>query len=360
MKRNNLKIVALGLSGILALGGCAVNAQGGAEQGRFQGTLEARSIDINAKVPGKIAEMLAEEGQSLKAGDPIALIDAKDLSAKKEGLSAQAQAALAGVQAAEAQLRAAQGQLQMAEASLQKAQNGVRSQEIIKAQAGYDITKKGYDRISALFNAGAASQAQLDEVETKLNIARQDLDMAKEGARKEDINAAQAQVAAANGAVAAAGSNVVVAQEKYLQCMAGVQEVDTYLTDAAIKAPIDGIVTMINTDQGELVSTGMSLATLTDLSDIWVELEIDELQLPQFKEGQSVTVTVPAYEGKVFAGKVMRLNPNPDYAVKKASNENGEFDLVCYGIKVRILESDVVLRPGMTAFVELEKAEIGQ
>jgi len=172
--------------------------------------------------------------------------------------------------------------------------------------------------------------------------------MAREGTLKEDISAAQAQVAAA-------ASNVVVAQEKYQQAMAGVQEVDTYLTDASIKAPINGIVTMLNTDQGELVSTGMSLATITDLSDIWVELEVDELQLPKFEEGQAVTVRVPAYKDKVFSGKVMRLNPNPDYAVKKASNENGEFDLVSYGIKVKIEASDVVLRPGMTAFVEIKQ-----
>lgn len=354
MNRNGNMLMVLGLSTLLVLSGCSVNAQEGSDKSEFQGTLEARSVDINAKVPGKIEEMMVEEGQILNAGDPIALIDAKDLSAKKNGLSAQSQAALAGVGAAEAQLAAAQGQLQMAEAALQKAMNGARLQEITKAQANYDITQKSHDRIASLFSAGAASQAQLDEVETKLNIARQDLDMAKEGARKEDISAAQAQVAAANGSVAAAASNIVVAQEKYQQCMAGIQEVDTYLTDAAIKAPIGGIVTMINTDKGELVSTGMSLATITDLTDIWVELEVDEMQLPKFKEGQSVTVKVAAYKDQAFAGKVMRLNPNPDYAVKKASNENGEFDLVSYGIKIKIAESDTVLRPGMTAFVTVE------
>lgn len=340
MNRNGIKVLALALSCVLAMSGCTANAENGSDKKEFQGTLEARSVDINTKVPGKIAQVLVEEGQTVKAGDPIAIIDAKDLAAKKDGLSAQAQAALAAVEAAKAQVNAA-------EAVLDKAKNGARSQEITKAQANYDITKKSYDRIASLFNAGAASQAQFDEVETKLNIAKQDLDMAKEGARKEDISAAQAQVAAAS-------SNVVAAQEKYQQSMAGVQEVETYLTDAAIKAPIDGIVTMINTDQGEIVSTGMSLATITDLSDVWVELEVDELQLPKFKEGQDVKVKVAAYKNQLFEGKVMRLNPNPDYAVKKASNENGEFDLVSYGIKVKILKSDKVLRPGMTSFVELQ------
>lgn len=340
MNRNGIKILALGLSCVLALSGCAAGAENGSDKTEFQGTLEARSVDINTKVPGKIAQVLVEEGQTVKAGDPIAIIDAKDLAAKKDGLNAQTQAAQAGVQAAEAQLKAA-------EAVLDKAKNGLRTNEVTKAQANYDITKKSYDRISSLFEAGAASQAQLDDVETKLNIAKQDLDMAKEGTRKEDIAAAQAQVAAAS-------SNVVAAQEKYQQSMAGVQEVDTYITDASIKAPIDGIVTMINTDQGEIVSTGMSLATITDLSDVWVELEVDELQLSKFKEGQSVKVKVAAYKDQLFEGKVMRLNPNPDYAVKKASNENGEFDLVSYGIKVKILKSDKVLRPGMTSFVELK------
>lgn len=355
MKRKNFGLIGMGLVSLLLISGCTANAQEAAGDNRFQGTLEARSIDINAKVPGKISGLLAEEGQQINAGDPIAAIDAKDLEAKKEGLAAQAQAAQAGVQAAEAQLKAAQGQLQMAEAALNKAKNGARTQEISKAQSAYDLAQKSYERIETLFNAGAATQAQLDEVETKRSVAKQDLDMAKEGARKEDISAAQAQVAAANGAVAAATSNVVVAQEKYQQCLAGVREVETYLTDATIKSPISGILTMVNTDAGELVSTGMSLATVTDLSDIWVELEVDELELPQFAEGKDVTIRIPAYPDQQFKGKVTSINANPDYAVKKASNQNGEFDLVTYGIKISVDKSDKVIRPGMTAFVVLSE-----
>lgn len=341
MRFYRMKLLALAGSCVLLLAGCTVSAQTGADKTEFQGTLEARSVDVNAKVPGKIAELLTEEGATLKSGDPIALVDAKDLAAKREGLQAQAQAALAAVEAAQAQHDAAV-------AVLDKARNGARTQEIAKAQAAYDIALKSHTRIAALFEAGAASQAQLDEAETKLTLARQDLDMAREGVRKEDISAAQAQVAAA-------ASNVVAAQEKYQQCLAGVQEVETYITDAAVKAPIDGIVTMLNTDQGELISTGMSLATLTDLTDVWVELEVSELELPRFNEGMPVKVKVPAYPDRVFQGTVTRVNANPDYAVKKASNENGEFDLVSYGIRVRIEPEETTLRPGMTAFVVLEQ-----
>lgn len=337
MISSQAKVLVVATCAALLLAGCTASAQSGGVQGEYQGTIEARSVDVNAKIPGKVSEMLVEEGQSLKEGDAIARVDAKDLAAKRDGLLAQAQAAQAAVEAAQAQKAAA-------EAVLEKAKNGARVQEIKKAQAAYDIALKSYNRVSALFDAGAASQAQLDEVDTKLDLARQDLDMAKEGARKEDISAAQAQVAAA-------ASNVVAAQEKYQQCLAGVQEVETYITDAAIKAPIDGIVTMLNTDKGELISTGMSLATLTDLSDVWVELEVTELQLPAFKEGMAVKVRVPAYPDQLFDGKVTRVNANPDYAVKKASNENGEFDLVSYGIRITVEPGDAVLRPGMTAFV---------
>lgn len=355
MNKKKKSMLMLGMSALLVFTGCAQGEKPQTDKNTFQGTIEAEDIDINAKVPGRISEVKIEEGAEIKEGDPIIIVDAKDLLAKREGLVAQAKAAEAGVKAAEAQLAAAQGQLTAAQATLQKAKNGARSQEIAKAQANYDIMKKSYDRIKALYDEGAVSQAQLDEIETKMNVAAQDLNMAKEGARKEDVNAAEGQVQAVSGSVAAAQSNVAASREKYQQALAGVQEVDTYITDATVKSPLAGMVTMLNSSKGELVSTGMSIATITDLNNIWVEIEVEETQLSKFKEGQEVKVKVPAYKDEVFNGKITRINRKPDFAVKKASNENGDFDLVSYGVKIKLDNSKKLLRPGMTAFVELLK-----
>lgn len=321
----------------------------------LQGNLEAEDVDINTKIPGKILTIEVEEGQYIEKDDVIATIDAKDLAAKREGLVAQANAALAAVDIAKAQQQAAEGQLEAAKALLSKAQNGARSEDIQKAQANYDIMKKSYDRILALYEEGAVALAQLDEIETKLKVAEQDLSIAKSGARAEDIEAAKGQVAAAQGQVAAAQGSVIAANEKYTQAAAGITEVDTYITDAAIRSPLSGYVTSLNCSAGEMLSTGMNLATITNLDKITLTVNADETLLPKFKENQAVKVSVLSYKDEEFNGKIVQINKKPDFAIKKASNENGDFDLITYGIKIEIENKDQKLRPGMTAFINIEE-----
>lgn len=348
-------ILSMTLSIALLTTGCAGTAETHSIKGDFQGVIEAKDVDLNTKVPGLLAKCLVEEGTTVKIGDPIAAIDAKDISAKREGLLAQASAAAAAVDAAKAQYTAALSQQALAKATYDKAKNGARSQELAKLQAALDVTKKTYLRIKDMAEFGAASQQQLDEAEAKLKLAEQDLALGKEGARKEDIAAAKAQYDTASAAVLAANSNVLAASEKHLQALAGIKEVETYLVDAAIKSPINGIVTTVNVNDGELVATGMSLATITDLSDIWVELQVPETELAKFKEKQTVSVTVPAYPNETFKGTIVRIASKPNYAVHKASNENGSFDLVTYGIKIKVSNEKQTLRPGMTAFVSIQQ-----
>ncbi|GAU79252.1 HlyD family secretion protein [Fusibacter sp. 3D3] len=319
----------------------------------FQGTIEANNVDINSKIAGRLASLVIEEGQYIEEQAVVSTIDARDLQAKRDGLVAVSKAAQAGIEAAKAQAEAAEGQLAAAQATLNKAQNGARVEEVAKAQANYDIMKKSYDRVKTLFDNEAVPQATLDEMETKLNVASQDLKMANEGARSEDIEAAKGQVAAYQGQVAAAKMNIAASEEKYAQALAGIAEVDTYITDASIKSPLAGYVTSLNASSGEMVSTGMNIATITDLTDTWIALDVDETELSKFKENQEVVITTLSYKDQEFKGTIVQINKKADFAVKKASNENGDFDLVSYAVKVKIENPDELFRPGMTAFVKV-------
>ncbi|SHH22669.1 HlyD family secretion protein [Tepidibacter thalassicus] len=339
MKSKSIIFIFL-LSISLLLFGCS-STEDVKKDEKFQGVIEAQEVDINSKIPGKIGEIKFEEGQEIKEGDVIAVIDSKELKAKKEQMEAL-------VSAAKAQYEAAQSQVNAANSQLTKAQNGARTQEIAQAQAYYDLMAKTYDRVEKLYEKGAVSAQKRDEVKAQLDIAKEKLNMAKEGARSEDISGAQALVASAmNMAEAARG--------KYEQAKAGLEEVNAYIQDTFIKSPINGTVTLINVDKGELVSTGMSIATVSDLNNIWIEVNVDETKLNEVYEGQEAKITVPAFKDKVFKGKVVRVNRKPDFAVKKATNDNGNYDIVSYGVKIKIENEEGLLRPGMTAFVDFIK-----
>ncbi|HHW01829.1 MAG TPA: HlyD family secretion protein [Thermoanaerobacterales bacterium] len=307
----------------------------------YQGVIEAQEISINSKIPGRIARLHVAEGDEVKAGDLLVEISSDEIKAKEE----QAKAL---VNAAQAAYDAAKGQLEAAQAMLEKAKNGARKQEIAQAQAAYDLWLKTYDRVQKLYEKGAVSAQKRDEVKTQLDVAAQTLSMAKEGARSEDINSAQAMVVSAQGMEQAARAKLQEAQ-------GGLDEVRAYLKDTKITSPIRGTITELSADEGELVSTGMSIATVTDMNDMWVEVQVKEIDLSKISLGQEVKVKIPAYPEEIFSGKVTRINQKPDFAVKRATNDNGSFDIQSFGVKIKLENKNKALKPGMTAFVQFSK-----
>lgn len=346
MKRKWLKYL---LTMIFALGlmvGCAAHSENKIQvfnenEGVVsQGVIEAKEVSINTKIPGKIVKLHVEESSEVTAGDLMIEISSDELKAKEE----QAKALIEAAQAAH---DAAKGQVAAANAMLEKAENGARVQEIAQAQAYYDLMVKTYERVEKLFEKGAVSAQKKDEVATQLEVAKQQLSMAQEGARSEDKSGAQALVAQALAMEQAA-------KGKLEQAQAGLQEVQAYLRDTKIVSPINGVVTIINVDEGELVSTGMSIATVTDLNKTWVEVKVKETDLDKIQLGQSAEVKIPTFSKDVFEGKIVRINQKPDFATKRSTNDNGEFDILAYGVKIELMNPDRVLRPGMTAFVQFK------
>jgi HlyD family secretion protein len=389
-----------------------------------QGTIEAKEVNVNAKVPGRIIKLYVEEGQEVKTGDKLIEISSEELQAKKvqaQAAVAQAEAALkaakeqyeqakAGVEAssglvkqAEAGVKAAEGKAGEAKAGVkasqkqqeasaavkEKVDKGARDQEIAQAEVAYNVMKASYERVVLLEEKGAVSKQKLDEVKAQLDLSEQTLSMAKEGARIEDKKAATAMSEAAQAGVEASEARIIqaeagvqAAQAQLTQAMAGVQssnallyqaqagieareglvaqakgaleEVEAYLDSVVIKAPMDGTVTAINSEEGELVSTGTQIAIVSNLQGAWTAMNVKEIDLGQITEGQKVKVKVPSYPEKLFTGEVKTINKQPSFAVKRATNDNGNFDIVSFGVKVKLDNNEEILRPGMSAFIQFE------
>lgn len=309
---------------------------------------------------------------------------------------------------------AALKQQEAAEAVQTKANNGAREQEIAQAQAAYDLLKTTYDRVSELEKSGAVSKQKLDEVATQLAVAELNLSMAHEGARAEDkaaaaatndqakagitasqtridqaeagLSAARAQltqamageqaaqaqltqamageqaaqaqlsqaeagVSAAKAAFAQAKSGVLARQAQVEQAQAAVREVESYLRDTVVCAPGDGTVSAFNCSEGELVSSGTSIGSISKMEKPWLLLNVKETDIGRIAEDDTVTITLPAYPDKEFSGKIVTINKEPDFAVKRATNQNGDFDIVSFGVKIVIDDTEQKLYAGMTAMV---------
>lgn len=389
-----------------------------------QGVIETKEVNINSKIPGKLITLYVEEGQEVKEGDPLIEISSDELQAKKkqaEAAFSQANAALkaakeqleqakagvdaskglveqaqAGVKAssaklneAEAGVKASQKQYEAATAVKEKAENGARTQEVAQAQAAYDVMQKSYERVATLVEKGAVSQQKLDEIKAQLEVAKETLSMAEEGAREEDKKAATATseqaaavLEAAKTRVDQATAGLTASKAQLTQAMAGVDssnallyqaqagveakeglvqqaqgaldEINAYLESVVLKAPMDGTVTTINSEVGELVSTGTQIAIVSNLKGTWVEVSVPETDLGKISEGQEVIVKVPGYKDQIFTGHVSTINAQPNFAVKRATNDNGGFDIVSFGVKIKLDNEGEVLRPGMSAYIQFK------
>ena len=321
----------------------------------IQGSIETDETTINTKIAGNIESINVSEGDKVKKGDVLMKISSEALLAKK----AQADAAVA---AATGQVNAAQAAKAAAAANALKAQNGAQTQDIAQAKAAYDFALQAqtyandsYNRIHTLYQQGIVSMQQDQETLTNLNqvnmqteVAKQTYDKATAGARTEDKLAANALVTQADSMVQAAKAQVAQAQ-------AASQEVASYINDATITAPAEGVITAINTKLGELVSTGMPLIEISSTEKPWVEVKVEESKLGQISLGETVSIKLVAYSGESFQGKVVRINEKPDFATKRATNDNGEYDVLSYGVKIELDKMDKEVHPGMTALVDFGK-----
>ena len=289
----------------------------------MQGQVEVTEYRVSSKVPGRILELRVKEGDYVKVGDTLAILDAPEVRAKME----QAQSA------------------QSAAAALElKAQNGARKEQIQgadsvlqQATAGFEIAEKSYNRVQRLFDEGVMSAQKRDEayanykaMEAQMKAAQSQYDMAVNGARMEDKMAASAQVGRAKGAV---------------------NEVNSYIHETVQVAQIEGEVSDIYPKVGELVGTGSPIMSISVMDDMWGTFNVREDELGNMQVGSEFTAFVPAFN-KDIKMKVYYLKDQGSYAVWKATKANGQYDLKTFEVKARPVEKLEGLRPGMSLIIK--------
>ena len=323
-QRSNILLAFISLTAVIAV----VSLIGFFTLGKgpeiIQGQAEADEYRVSGKVPARILELRVKEGDKVKAGDTLVILEAPDVMAK-----------LSQAQAAE----------QAARAISEKAQRGTRREQLQaafemwqKAKAGVEIAEKSYNRVNRLFEQGVMSAQKRDEAKAQFDAmaatekaARSQYEMAKEGAQREDKMAAEAMANAAKGTV---------------------QEVESILNDQYLLAPCDGEISDIFPNVGELVSTGTPIMNVLKTDDQWMVFNVRETRLQDLKMGAKVSVKIPALDIDDAQAEVYFIKDRGEYAVWRATKVTGEFDSRTFEVRLRPVEKIKDLRPGMSVILE--------
>lgn len=325
MKRAFVWLLALSLLPLLTAFRWPWQAAGDPERIELSGTVEAREVDLAFQVGGRIAGLAVDEGDAVKAEQPVATLDASDY---------------------ELALRTATAQMEAARAALAVLQAGTRAQELrvaeakqAQAQADLDYARGEFKRVAELIPRKLAAENQLDLARQRQNVAlagveqaRQNLALLREGPRREEIDRAAAELRARQAAVETARR-----QLDYTQSC----------------SPVAGVVAVRLAEVGEIVSSGKPVLRIAELGRPWVRAYLNETDLPRVRLGQPAEVRVDGLPGKVLVGRLAFISPDAEFTPKTVETRALRVDLV-YRVKIEVDNPDGTLKLGQPADVLLK------
>jgi HlyD family secretion protein len=268
-------------------------------------------VNIGSQITGIVADVPVEEGQSVKIGDALVVLDDREPRAaviQAEGAVAQAEARLRQIR--ELTLPSAEETLKQARATLANAE-------------------QTHDRVAKLADRGVATKATLDDAVKTLDIAR-------------------AQVRAAEFLVFTnrpGGSDYVMAETLLNQARANLATAHSKLSYTIIKAPRDGVLISREVERGNIVQPSNVLMKLSPTGDTDLLVQIDEKNLGLISIGQQALASADAFPKETFPAEVVYINPGID--LQRASVE----------VKLRVPDPPSFLRQDMTVSVDIETAK---
>lgn len=294
----------------------------------LQGMIDARTISVAAKIPGRLEAVSVREGDRVAAGDAVARIGIPEISAKLAQVEAQRDAAAARADLAE---------------------EGPRTQELdaaradlARARAGAGLADRTFARVSALHADGLVSTQKRDEA------------AAQKRAAAELVRAAAAKVSALETGARTQEKAAAAALER--QASGGVAEVKSLAGEADVRTPASGEVTRVVMHEGEVVPAGFPVVLVTDIDDSWAVFNVREDELKNVRVGTVLKGRVPAL-GAEIPFTVYWINPRGSYAVWRATRQSSGYDIRTFEVRARPAKPNPDLRPGMTVVVDRSELE---
>lgn len=288
----------------------------------LSGNIEAIDAQLAFKLPGRVAARLVSEGETVRAGQPVARLDAREQ---------------------EAELALRQAELAAAEAALAELEAGSRPQEIAaaaaavqSAEAARDRARLEFERQQGLFRKAVISDRELEAAradfqvaEARVHEATERLKLVEAGPRTETIAQARARVAQARAAVTLA---------------------TTRLDETQLVSPLDGTVLIHHIEAGEYVSPGTPIITVAELAQVWVRVYLNQTDLGRIRHGQAVEVRTDTFPDRVYPGTIGFIAAEAEFTPRAVQTHQERVKLV-YRLKVDVPNPDDELKPGMPADV---------
>ncbi|MCX7604600.1 MAG: HlyD family efflux transporter periplasmic adaptor subunit [Bryobacteraceae bacterium] len=350
---------------------------------RLSGNIELTEIALSFKLPGRVEELLVDEGAVVRAGQVIARQDTAELERQREREAAAAEAAGRAVEQARAavayqekalqqEIALRRAELEAAEKRLEELRRGSRPQEVQaaeaalrEAEAAFALAERDWARAQTLHRNEDISAAQYDQFRTRfeasraaLERAREQVSLVREGPRREQVEQQAAAVERARAALrlAEAGAMELERRRRELAMREAERErakaqlavVEVQLAERVLRSPVDGIVLSKSAERGEVVAGGATVVTIGDMARPWLRGYIGERYLGRVKPGMRADVRTDSYPDRTYPGKVTFISSEAEFTPKQIQTEEERQKLV-YRIKIELENPRLELKLNMPA-----------
>ncbi|WP_456397223.1 HlyD family secretion protein [Desulfurobacterium sp.] len=360
------------------------------------GRIEGDEIDVGTKVPGRVAKVFVNEGDDVKKGETLAILDSKAILAQVEQAKAAFEAAQKAAQAKEQEINVYEERL----AALIDRRNSLKNQldfqlkvakekeflankdvalseEVLKkAKAVYEKAEADYKRFKKLYERKIIPRSEFDKAVMAFKVAKADFESAKENllkARKavkiaeagvEIVKSKYDDVASLDNEIDALKATIKIKEKEYLayldkvnQAKAVVDEARAHLSDTVIKAPVNGTITVKYVSVGEVIPAGFRLFSIINMDNLYLKGFIPEKKVGLIHLKQSAYVEVDAYPGRKFPAYVSYIAQKAEFTPKEVQTKEERVKEV-FGVKLKLKSNPGhVLKPGMPAdgYIEIRK-----
>ena len=349
----------------------------------YSGTIEATQANLAFQVSGRVKEVLVDEGQTIKKGQLLAVLEQKEFNARRNQALANLTRSIETLRQLEkllelnqrsipAEIERAEATVRVFKSQLDELESGYRSQEVEqaslavqKAEITMEESKRDKIRFDRLFQRKIVTEKDRDAANLKFETAlkeyertKESLKLLHEGFRQESIETGRSRLAEARAAlkqtrsnlkrIEASANEVEAAKASVESAGAALDIAEIQIEHTELHAPFNGILISRNVEPGEVVSPGREVLSLSDLSEVDLKIFVDETEIGKVKPGQKAEVKTDTYPDKIYDGTVSFISPEAEFTPKIIQTRKERVKLV-YLVKIAIPNPDLELKLGMPA-----------
>lgn len=373
---------------------------------QVSGRIEADETDIGAKTGGRVAAILVQEGDKVKAGQVIVVMEDEEVDQQLQAAIAQVSAARQDEAQAKLEVSVAESRIRESQANLAQSQEDAQGRvsqaastvaanqaqvaqaraQVVQAQADVRraesqlrLARADRDRYAELLSQGAINRQQFDQAQTNAETAQANLETVRASllARQAAVKTAEQQLQAARGGLTQtqsttlnptirsnqlaayqqqkeqANARLAAAQAKVQAAIANQQQLQKRLDSFKVKSPVDGVVQDRPLEPGAVVSSGKTLLTVINPNSIYLRAFVPEGDIGKIYPGKSARVFLDSNPKQPLTAKVSAIDAKASFTPENIYFQKDRVRQV-FGVKLAIDQPENYAKPGMPADAEID------